>query len=287
MIFLLFKFYFLKQGTRVFDRIELITLLSNYKYIDMNDDGIIKRAKYHNPILNFDACFVLSNKCNIENINQLNPKYLDTNFYVEFDLLTNTYKISRLLDLVKEICHKFDFSIYNEMFEDVHEFDKSMCINAFKMAKNVYQTKYEDEFVGKPKMSLDLFDKVYSFLEIKNQVEETEENHSMNYIFLKEDTTRSTYLGIDFNLSDGTIIPPGAQLIKIHTSSDEYYIASFDQVYKKISKYCETVYTTLPYNILYIPDKNIRKINKILTKIVFDRTLVPLYEVEFDSILDF
>ena len=287
MISLLFRYYFLKNGTRVFDRIELITLLSNNQNIDMTDDGIIKRAKYHNSVLNFDACFVISNKCNIENINQLNPKYLDTNFYVEFELLTNTYKISRLLDFIKEICNKFEFVIYNEMFEDIHEFDKSMCINAFKMAKNIYQQKFEDEFVGKPKMSLDLFDKVYSFAEIKNQIEEKQGNSAMNYIYLKENTTRSTYLGIDFNLSDGTIIPPGAQLIRLHTSDGETYITAYDQVYKKISKYCETLYSTLPYNILYIPDKNIRKINKILTKIVFDRPLVQLNEVEFNEILDF
>ncbi len=281
-----FKFYFLKEGTRVFDRVELITFLSAQQFVTISDEGTIKKAYYKNNFLGFDACFVLSNRGNIENIQRLNPKFLDTNVYVEFNLLSNEYKVSRLLDIVKQICTKFEFAIYNELFEDVIQFDKAICLNALKYAKTIYQKQYEDDFVNKPKMSTETFKKVYSFLEVKDNVEESKKAKSMNYLFVKETSARLVYLTVDFSLVEGTIIPPGALLVKLHTKDGDYY-AKFDDVYKKISKYCETLYTSIEYNILYISDRNIKKVNKILTKTVFDRPDAELEEVPFESILDF
>ncbi len=285
---MLLRYYFLMKGPRVvFDEIELMTYLNNKKYITRDQNSTIKRGIYHNPVLDFEASFVLGPRTIINNIERLNPEYLDTKFYLEFDLATNSYKISKLFDIVKEICYKFDFAIYNDLFQDVMEFNKGKCMNALTYAKKVYQQNYPDKFIGTPKMRPDLFEKVYSYLEYKEQIEKDQDATSMSYLFLQEDTSRNTYLALDFNLSDGTIIPPGAEKVKIHISDDEYYIVQFEQVYKKISKYCETLFTTLPYNVLYIPDKNIRKIKKILTKTVFDRENRELNEVDFKSILDF
>ena len=282
---MLCRFYFLKEGTRVFDRAELVTYLKSEPYIKFNDDGEIKKAIYHNTVLNFDATFVMSNRSIIENIERLNPKYLDTNFYVEFELLTNSYKVNRLLDIVKVLCSRFDFCIYNEFFEDVMKFDRSVCINCFNVLKNAYKKTYEDKFVNISKLSQDSLTKVYSYLETKEDIEKNCDNKTLPYLFLREDSTRNAYLGIDLDLQSGLIIPPGAKLCKIHNGEDFYY-ASFNDIYKKIAKFCENIDSAIEYPVLIIKSKYIRKINKILLKTNFNRVLVKLNEVELDSILD-
>ena len=282
---MIFRYYFLKEGTRVYDRAEFVTYLTAQHYITFDDEGSIKKAYYHNPVLNFDATFVMSNRSIIDRIERLNPKYLDVNLYVEFDVLSSTYKVNRLVDSIKELCEKFDFAVYNEYFEDVSKFDRSLLINDFNLVKNAYKKKYDDDFVNIKRLSQDSLEKVYGYLENKDQIENDYKAKSLEYEFLGEEATRNAYVCLNLDLSNGTIIPPGCKLVKIQ-SEDGYFITSFDEVYKKIGKFFESVTSTLPFNVLIVKEKYIRKINKILTKTNFNKVMVPLNGIELSKILD-
>ncbi len=280
-----FQYYFLKEGTRVYDRAEFVTYMSAQKYIKFEGEGQVKKAYYHDSVLDFDAVFVMGNHSVIDRIERLNPKYLDTNLYVEFELLSNTYKVNRLVDIIKELCEKFDFVVYNPYFEDVSKFDRSLLINCFNICKNAYKKKFDDDFVNIPRISSDSLEKVYAYLENKEQIEQNYEDKSLDYLFVGESGTRNSYVCLDLDLSNGTIIPPGCKLVKI-SLDDNVYFTSFEEVYKKIGKFCEALNCGLPFNVLKIKNKYIRKINKILTKTKFNRVMVQLKNVDFEKVLD-
>lgn len=98
-----------KEGTRVYDKAELLTYLEAQPYMRLLQEGAIKVAKYHNTVINMDADFIFNTKSIVSNIQRLDPKYLDLNIYVEFDVLNNTYKVSKIVDMIEVICKDLVF----------------------------------------------------------------------------------------------------------------------------------------------------------------------------------
>ena len=287
---MLFRYYFLKEGSRVYDKSELITYLTAQPYITYQDEGVIKKALYHNTVLDFDATFVFNNKSIINRIEKLDPKYLDLNLYVEFELLTNTFKVNRLIDIIQEVCERFNFAVYAEFFEDVSPFDRSLMLNVFNICKNAYKKQSEDdsnnEFTKYSKLSRDSFDKVYSFLEVKEGLEASSNCKALDYVFLREKGTRDVYVAVNMkNLVDGCIIPPGVKLVQIEQDGEDVVI-SYEELYKKIYKFLVNVSSNTNYNILLLEDKYVKKVKKVLTKSKFARAVVELNEVALDNILD-
>ena len=282
---MIFRYYFLKEGNRVYDKSELITFLKANQYIHLEDEGMIKKAIYHNPNLKLDATFVFNNKSIIERIERLNPKYLDLNIYVEIPVLTNTYKVNRIIDIIQDICFRFDFAVYNEYFEDVSRFDRSLLVSVFNLVKKAYKKKFEDEFVQYSKLSADTLNNVYAFLEAKDQLEEDTQLEALNYLFLRESDTRNAYPCLDLNFDKGFIIPPGCKLVR-YKKDDTYIVISYEEFLRKIGKFCKNISNLSSLNVLAVEDKYVRKINKILTKTNFDKVVVPLNVVQLDQILD-
>ena len=287
---MIFRYYFLKEGSRVYDKSELITYLQAQPYVKFLDDGVIKKAIYHNTVLNFEATFVFNNKSIINRIEKLDPKYLDLNLYVEFNLLNNTFKVNRLIDIIQEICQRFNFAVYNEFFEDVSPFDRSLMINVFNVCKNAYKKKSEDdsynEFTNYSKLSRDSFDQIYSFLEVKESLESSSDYKALDYVFLRERETRNAYVAINLtNLNEGCIIPPGVKLVQ-YVQDGERIVISYDELLKKISKFLTNISSNGNYNILLLQDKYVKKVKKVLTKSKFARAVVELNEVALDNILD-
>ncbi|MCR5786439.1 MAG: hypothetical protein K6G28_01900 [Acholeplasmatales bacterium] len=282
---MIFRYYFLKEGNRVYDKSELITFLKANPYIRLEDEGMIKKAIYHNPNLKLDATFVFNNKSIIERIERLNPKYLDLNIYVEIPVLTNTYKVNRIIDIIQEICFRFDFAVYNEYFEDVSKFDRSLLVSVFNLVKKAYKKRYEDEFVAYSKINPDLLDNIYAFLDNKAQIETETDLKALNYVFLRENDTRNAYTCLDLTFDQGFLIPPACKLAR-YIKDGKYVVISYEELIKKIGKYCKNVTNLSSLNVLAVEDKYVRKINKVLTKTNFDKVIVPLSEVELDQILD-
>ena len=65
---MLFRFYYLKENTRVFDRTDLLTFFQanpNVVIEKKNDDRLFI---YHHPTLNFESSFILSAKSAIPHL---------------------------------------------------------------------------------------------------------------------------------------------------------------------------------------------------------------------------
>lgn len=287
---MLIQYYFLKEGSREYDKSELITYLKAQKYTDYTEEGIIKKIYYKNPIINFNATFVISNRTNIPQIDKLSGKYLDTNFFVEFELLSNDYKVDRILDMIQEICKNFDFYVYNVLFEEPTRFDRTLMINVLKVAKKAYKTRSEnqgsDEFVKYAKLSDEKLNIYYSYLEAKEAISNQENIDALDYVFVKKNSSRQAFASIDLTaLVKGCIIPPLATVVKVKQKDGEFY-TKFEFVYKKISKYLESISTNLTCPVYKLNDKYVKKVNKILSGTRFDRVTEELFPVELSNIYD-
>lgn len=228
-----FRYYFFKEGTRVYDKAELLTYLEAQPYMRLLQEGAIKVAKYHNTVINMDADFIFNTKSIVSNIQRLDPKYLDLNIYVEFDVLNNTYKVSKIVDMIEVICKRFDFSVYNEYFEDVSPFKRSLLINAFELVKVGYKKKYEEEFMNYSRLDKESLASIYSFLEIKDQIQNLDGYDFLNYVFFKENESRRVYVGVDMDLKKPFVIPPCVKLVRIDTGTSRI-IVSYEDLKKKI-----------------------------------------------------
>lgn len=279
-----FRYYFFKEGNRIYDKAELLTYLEAQPYMTIINNENQKKAYYHNTAIDFDATFVLGNKSIVQDLHKLNPKYLDLNIYVEFEVLNNTFKVNRLIDIIEVMCKRFDFVVYNEYFEDVSQFKRSMLIKAFDMVKEGYKKKYEEEFVNYSKLDKESLEQIYLFLEIKDQIDNVEGYEILPYTFLKEKSSRKVYVCINI-LEDGPfIIPPCAQLVHFRNINGEKTI-SYKDFNKKVSKYMTIVDSRL-YDVMMVPDKNIRKVRKILNKTKFDTIKVEMESIPFNKVLD-
>lgn len=288
---MLFQYYFVKDGQRSYDKSELITYLKAQKYTSYEEDGVIKKIYYKNTLLKFDATFVISNRSMIPRLDKLDPNFLDTNFYVEFDLLTNEYKVNRLLDIIQVICQEFDFYAYNSFFEKPVKCDREIMLNVLRVSKTAYKSICEkegsDEFLHYAKMAPEKLDKVYSYIESKESLLSENNCEGLDYIFVKKDSSRQAMVSIDMtNLTKGVIIPPGVFLVKVKQKDKSEIYTKFEFVYKKISKYLTSVPANINYQVYYISDKNIKKVNKVLLGTKFDRVESVLYETELSNIYD-
>ncbi len=279
-----FRYYFFKEGSRVYDKAELLTYLEAQPFMTLFQDGAIKVARYHNTIIGMDADFVLGTKSIVPGIQKLDPRYLDLNIYVEFEVLNNSYKVSRIVDIVDVICKRFGFCVYNEFFEDVSPFKRSLLMNAFELVKGGYKKKYEEEFMNYSRLDKNSLYYIYSFLEIKDQIENIEEYQILDYVFLKEPESRKAYVAVDLDLSKPFIIPPCAQLVRLN-NGEKNIIISFQDLKKKIGKYLSMVDARI-FDGLMVEEKQFKKVKKIILKTKFDETKVVLNEVPFSQVLD-
>ena len=285
-----FRFYFLKEGTRIYEKTDLITLLTANPNITppLEDDSKIgsKVFVYHHQVLNFEARFVMSDKACIPHIEKLPPKYFDVNFYVEFDVLTSDYACELILDVVEEITKKFRFLIYNQALHDVILFRRPHLIKTFNSWKKAFADKNPFELAKYNRLDPQAFSQVYGYLQKKKRLELTMDNDKIvvsNYIFLHAQKSRSAYVGIKWDGEQSFILPPAVDLIYLNDGKIEKYIAMAEVMAK-----AEKMFTPIDGygDIRLLEPKFVKKLHKILVKERFTPLSTPLNYLSMDRILD-
>ena len=77
-----FRYYFLKEGTRIYEKSDLITYFKSNPYIEEQTKGDNRIYLYHHPVLNFEARFIMTSKSCVPHLERLNP---NTNNGTEYD----------------------------------------------------------------------------------------------------------------------------------------------------------------------------------------------------------
>lgn len=284
-----FTFYFLKEGTRLYEKTELITYLVSNQFItppNEHTNTLSKVYTYFNPILKFKAEFVMADKNVIPHLEKISPKYFDVNFYVRFNILTSNFAVEMILDIIEDIIKKFKFYLYNEAFPDVVMYRRDLAIKTFDSWKKAYATK-NPELVSKYNYLDPLsYSQVCNYLIKKRRLELTIANESIkvsDYIFLSTSKSRTTYIAIEWDGVSQIVLPPAVDILYLNDGKNSKYIA-LNEIFSKTEKYF------IPIdgygNISLLDEKSVKKLHKLLVKERF----APLHEeitpFDMDKILD-
>ena len=285
-----FQIFFLKEGTRVYEKADLITLLSatpNITAPEMQKNNGKYIFTYRHSVLDFEARIIISDKSVVPHLERLNSKFYDVNVYVEFDVLSPNYAVEILLDIVQEIASKFDFKIYVESFiYDVKPFRRAEIIKNFNSWKRAYADKHPDELAQYNKLDSQAISLVYGYLQKKKRLEitfDTTKVQVSDYIFLHTDKSRSAFVAIKWDGEKQFILPPAVDLLMLDDGKVNRYI-SMSEIMMKAEKMFKPIDG---YGSIQIVDsKSTKKLHKLLVKERFSPPYVELKQLSLDKIKD-
>lgn len=280
-----FRFYFLKEDTRIYDKSDLMTYLQSNPSITLEkrlDDRIYT---YHHPILNFEARFILTSKSCVPHLERLSPKFFDVNFLVEFDVLLPTYSVEIILDIVEEIVKKFKFHIYNQSYTDVAPFRRPLMLKCFDAWKRAYKDNHEDEIALYNRLDPQTLSQVYGYLLRKAKLEILLDKNKYvisNYFFLHTERSRTAFVAISWDGYSPFVLPPAVDILYINDGKTQKYLP-MSEIMQKADKLFS------PYDgrgTQIMEFKNTKKFRKILLKDKFAPLTVELKVLSMDKILD-
>lgn len=281
-----FRFYFLKEGTRVYEKSDLLTYFQANPNITVEKRLNDRIFTYHHPILNFEARFVMTSKSCIPHLERLNSAFLDVNFFVEFNILLQTYAVEIILDMVEEICKLFKFHVYNQSYEDVFPFRRSMMVKAFEAWKRAYKDNNEDEIAQYNRLDPQTISQVYGYLQRRAKLEILLDKDKVvisNYFFLHTERSRTAFVAISWDGYSPFILPPAVDILLLDDGKYTKYIP-MSEVLTKAEKLFKPIDG---YGIIQMMDiKNTKKLHKILTKDKFATLTVELKPLSLEKILD-
>ncbi len=284
-----FTFYFLKEGTRLYEKTELITYLVSNQYITPPSEESTSLSKvytYYNPVLKFKAEFVMADKNIIPHLEKISPKYFDVNFCVRFNILLSNFAVEMILDIIEDIVKKFKFFLYNQAFPDVVPYRRDLAIKTFDSWKKAYATQ-NPELVAKYNYLDTLsYSQVCNYLIKKRRLELTIANKNIkvsDYIFLTTEKSRTTYIAIEWDGESQIVLPPAVDILYLNDGKVSKYIA-MNEIFAKTEKYF------IPIdgygNIMLLEEKAVKKLHKLLLKERFAPLHEEIIPFEMEKILD-
>ncbi len=285
---MLFRYYFFKEGSRRYDVADLITYLNANPYIDiLNKNESEKVAHYFNPTLDFACDFVIASKSSVPNIERLNPKYVEVNLRVEFDVTLPTYDVDLILNICEDICKMFNFYIYNEVFEDVSPFKRSLMLKAYDVVKLAYKNKYPIEIASYYRLDRENLNKVYDYLQQSSIISDLLKIDNVvvpKITFYCVEGKRRVYTAIEINPIDPFVFPLFVDMVRVVTTEEQFFISS-EELYNHTKKCFHPIESSIA-GLYYTTQKEIRKVNKIINKTSFSPLILELKKVDFSKVLD-
>ena len=285
---MLFRYYFFKEGTRLYDVADLISYFNANPYIDMGKKNESEKvAHYFNPTLDFACDFIIATKSSVPNIERLNPRYVEVNLKVEFNVLLPTYDVDVILNMCEDICKMFNFYVYNEVFEDVSPFGRSLMLKAFDIVKLAYKNKYPQDVANFYRLDKETLGKVYDYLQQSSIISDLLKVENVivpKIIFYAVDGKRKIYTAIEIDAAEPFVFPLFVDMVRIVNSEHDMFISS-EELYAQTHKLFHPIESSIS-NLYYTMPREIKKINKILNKANFSPLILELKKVDFSKVLD-
>lgn len=284
-----FKIFFLKENTRIYSQSDLITFLQSNPNITLEKENSYGRREfvYHHHILNFEAKFIMSEKSVVPNLERLDPRFFDINFYVEFDVLLSNYAVEILLDIIEEITKRFRFLVHNQaIIEGVVAFRRAQMIKIFDAWKKAYAAKHPEAVANYKCLDPQAFSQVYGYLQKRKRLELTISDPKIivtNYYFLHSQQSRSAYVAIRWDGNKQFILPPAVDILILDDGKISKWVP-MQAVLEKTEKMFRTIDG---YGDIRLLDaKQIKKFHKIIVKERFAPLNAQLSALSLDKILD-
>ena len=280
-----FRLYFLQEGTRTYDKSDLITYFKANSSITSEKEGDNRVFTFHHPILNFEARFIMTAISCVPRLEKLNPKFFDVNFMLEFNILLPTYSAEIVFDMVEDIIKMFKFYVYNEAYQDVIPFRKSFMIKTFESWKRAYKDDNEDEIANYNRLDPQTLSQVYNYLLRQKKLEIFLDPSVVisNYYFLRTDRSRSAFVTIKWDGESPFILPPAVDVLYLNDGKTSRYLP-MSEVLQKTEKLFKPIDG---YGVIQMMDaKNVKKFHKILVKEKFAPLIAELKFLPLENILD-
>lgn len=246
-----------------------------------------KVAHYFNPTLDFACDFIIATKSSVPNIERLNPRYVEVNLKVEFNVLLPTYDVDVILNMCEDICKMFNFYVYNEVFEDVSPFGRSLMLKAFDIVKLAYKNKYPQDVANFYRLDKETLGKVYDYLQQSSIISDLLKVENVivpKITFYAVDGKRKIYTAIEIDAAEPFVFPLFVDMVRIVNSEHDMFISS-EELYAQTHKLFHPIESSIS-NLYYTMPREIKKINKILNKANFSPLILELKKVDFSKVLD-
>jgi len=264
-----FNIHFFKEKSRKIDLELLIAFFEEIEGIKVEMDEKSVRFNYLHPRLQYEARFLITPKSQVPDIYRLSPKFLDLNFHLELPLLTPDYVAKYLFDMVKKICDRFDFHIYNEMFEDVLPFKMDVVAKVFNMLKEAYIEKnpviLSDYHILEKEKTNSIFRYLDDQVELQNYYKELE-TYVPKYHFLTTEK-KELVIGIEWKEHTLTVFPPYLDYL-FYRIGNEIKVVAYEEALPLIEKYLMDVPGFIK-DTKVLPKKVSGKVFKVMKKTKF------------------
>ncbi len=281
-----FNIHFFKEKSRKIDLEQLIAFFENIEGFDVEMDEQSVRFIYTHPRLSYNALFMITPKSEVPDIYRLNPRFLDLNFHLEMPILTPNYVAEQIFDLARKVSDRFDFAIYNEMFEDVLSFKMDTVMKVFTMLKEAYMEKNPIILNDYYYLTTEKLHSIYRYLDDYQELQEYYQElntYVPRYHFLSTDNKKLA-VGIEWKELSLTVFPIHVDYIfyRIEQSIKVYDAAS---VYELIDKYLIDVPGFIK-GTKVMPKKMNKKIHKIIRKAKLKELNDQFKQAELKYIID-
>jgi hypothetical protein len=261
-----FNIHFFKEKNRKIDLEQLIVFFENIEGYTVQMDEASVRILYVHPRLNYKVKYLITPKSQVPDIYRLNPKFLDLNFHLEVPILTPNYVAQQIFETAKKIADKFNFAIYNEMFEDVLTFKMDIVLKVFSMLKNAYIEKNPIILNDYYYLNTDRLSSIYRYLDDFQELHKYYQDldtYVPKYHFLSTDN-KKLGLGIEWREHTMTLFPIYTDYIFYHI---DHQIKVYDaqDVFEIIDKYLIDVPGFIK-GTKVIPKKVCKKVHKLIKK---------------------
>ncbi|MFA6800506.1 MAG: hypothetical protein WCR19_00200 [Acholeplasmataceae bacterium] len=282
----LFNIHFFKEKSRQIDLEQLITFLENIEGFKVEMDEKSVRFNYTHPRLNYKVLFMITPKSQVPDIYRLNPKFLDLNFHLELPILTPNYIASQVFEIVKKICDRFNFAIYNEMFENVLTFKMDTVFKVFTMLKDAYIEKNpiilnDYYYVATDKLYV-IYRYLDDYLELQKYYQELD-TYVPKYHFLSTNNKKLA-LGIEWKENSLTVFPIDLDYI-FYRSDNHISVYSAAKVFELIEKYLSDVPGFIKGTKVITKQVN-KKIHKLVKKAKLEDLKDQFKRVELRYMID-
>ena len=283
-----YELFFFKEGNRYLNIEELFNFFDYCPFITVDSTKDEVEAKYVNPSIELEASFHLTKVSKVPDIHRLDPKYLDLDIYLSIDPMMPMYKVSVILDLVSDLCQKFDFFTYNILFENVTSFRKELIMKSYEMLREAYRNKFPMEYTSLNYISKEKANDIFEYLFERKDLEVYCHAENLYFpipYFIKSQSTGQIYSAVDLVDDKLFVFPPKTDIV-FYKSGEKMHVIYCDELLGTIDKYIYDLPGFI-HNTKVLDKTGMKRIKKIINKTKFTEVTDNFSNIELESIIDF
>ena len=283
-----YELFFFKEGNRYLNLDELFSFFNYCPYITVDTSKDEVEARYCNKAIDLEASFHITRVSKVPDIHRLDPKFLDLDIYLSIDPMMPMYKVGIIIDLVSDLCQKFDFFVYNILFENVSQFRRDLIMRSYEKIREIYKLKFPMEYTSLNYLPKDKVNDIFKYLYERKDLETYCHEENLFFPiprFVKSLGTGQVYSAVDLLDDKLFVFPPKCDLV-FYKHDAHVKIVYFDELMSVLEKYCHDLPGFI-HNTKVLDKAGLKRIKKIMNKTNFTPVTEQFINVELETIIDF